>query len=286
MSVVVGGIVLNSATDVWILQGTGSPVGLAGANRGVSSLFLQSDGIGGPVLWTKIDVTAADWTVAGGGSATSDDVIAQQVFARRTRAVAAQRDANDTQDILAAQIFSPRVNVALQIAAALVGYLPLSGGTLTGVLNANAAVNVNAALTVTGGALTANGGAVVAGGFSTFGSSFSSLAGEIAYFGIVSPANITADQNDYPTTGASWLRLSLNANHNITGFLGGSIGRILMVTNLSAFNVTFTEQDAASTAANRFSTGQAGGLTLIPNYNAIFAYDNVSARWRPIVRYA
>jgi hypothetical protein len=69
----------------------------------------------------------------------------------------------------------------------------------------------------------------------------------------VEPAQITANQNDYtPGVDCSSLTLSSNGAYNITGLVGGDAGQRLRILNNSSFTLTFTHQDAASTAGNRF----------------------------------
>ena len=99
--------------------------------------------------------------------------------------------------------------------------------------------------------------------------------------GATTPATLTADTNNYAPAGfatASELRLSTDASRNLTGITGGTIGRLIFVHNVGAFNLVLKDEDAASTAANRFALP--ADLTLLPDTAAIFQYDNTSLRWR------
>jgi hypothetical protein len=105
----------------------------------------------------------------------------------------------------------------------------------------------------------------------------------IALSGDITPAQLTVNQNDYAPTGfsaASAVRLSTNASRNITGLAGGSDGRIIILHNVGSFNVVLTNQDSASTAANRFQFG--GDLSLLPDYSVTLRYDATASRWRAI----
>lgn len=99
--------------------------------------------------------------------------------------------------------------------------------------------------------------------------------------GTLTPAQITANQNDY-TPGslatANQLRLSTDARRNVTGLAGGSTGRLLTVLNVGTFPAVFTYEDALSAAANRFSFG----CTLGGGQCMMIQYDSTSSRWRPV----
>jgi hypothetical protein len=102
--------------------------------------------------------------------------------------------------------------------------------------------------------------------------------------GIISPAQLTANQNDYAPTGiatANIVRLTTDATaRNLTGLNASQAdGRWLWLMNVNAVggaNVTTTAQDVASSAANRFisaATIQAGSCRGC-------WYDGTTARWR------
>lgn len=103
----------------------------------------------------------------------------------------------------------------------------------------------------------------------------------IAFTGDITPAQITASQNDYNPTGlstASVVRLSTDAARNLTGLAGGSDGRVVALVNIGAFPLVLNNEDAASTAANRFAFGTT--YVLGPNRVIVLIYDSTSARWR------
>jgi hypothetical protein len=100
---------------------------------------------------------------------------------------------------------------------------------------------------------------------------------------IFTPAQITANQNDYdPLFGSgrvagTW-RISSDAARNITGIAGGYSGRRLTLINVNgaANTITLTAEDALSAAANRII----GGFAIAQNGVARLIYDDTSARWR------
>lgn len=102
-----------------------------------------------------------------------------------------------------------------------------------------------------------------------------------AWPGDISPAQITSDQNDYSPTGlanASSIRASTDAIRNITGLAGGADGRLIVWHNIGAFNTVFQDEDAGSTAANRFALN--ADVTIAPDQSAVLQYDSTSSRWR------
>lgn len=104
---------------------------------------------------------------------------------------------------------------------------------------------------------------------------------DFAFTGDISPAQITADQNDYNPTGlstATVLRLSTDAARNITGLAGGADGRILVLLNIGAFDFVLVDESASSSAANRFAFD--ANATVAGDQSIIIIYDSTSSRWR------
>ena len=105
------------------------------------------------------------------------------------------------------------------------------------------------------------------------------------FTGVISPAQITANQNDYAPTGfstATVLRLSSDAERNITGISGGVDGVTKVIHNVGLFPIVFTDEDPLSTAANRFAAAGAvaGNRPLLPDSTIVIIYDGTSSRWR------
>lgn len=107
------------------------------------------------------------------------------------------------------------------------------------------------------------------------------FTGTFALTGVIAPSALGASVNDWNPTGldsASIIRASASAAVNITGIAGGSAGRQLTVENIGAINITLTNQDAASSAANRFALPRP--LVLRPNQAVTLTYDGTTSRWR------
>jgi len=105
----------------------------------------------------------------------------------------------------------------------------------------------------------------------------------IVLSGVIAPSQITANQNDYAPTGfsaASVVRISTDASRNITGLAGGAEGREIIVINAGANPAVLKDENASSTAANRFGFGS--DLTLAAKQGATLIYDGNAARWRQI----
>jgi hypothetical protein len=101
--------------------------------------------------------------------------------------------------------------------------------------------------------------------------------------GDISPAQITANQNNYNPTDLSTsaiLRLSTDASRTLTGLAGGSDGRVVVIHNVGSFDLVLAHESGSSTAANRFVLPGAASLTLAANTAAVLQYDATSSRWR------
>lgn len=105
----------------------------------------------------------------------------------------------------------------------------------------------------------------------------------ITISGDISPTQITSDQNDYAPTGfatATALRLNSDAARSITGLAGGADGRVILIHNVGSFQITLSNANASSTAANRFSIG--ADVALGADASLMIQYDATSSRWRAI----
>ncbi len=90
------------------------------------------------------------------------------------------------------------------------------------------------------------------------------------FSGVTSPAQFTANQNDLAVGNVTVVRASSDASRNVSGIAGGAAGRFLIFINVGAQPIVLTNDDAASTAANRFllasgtsTTIQAGGACIL-----------------------
>lgn len=97
-------------------------------------------------------------------------------------------------------------------------------------------------------------------------------------------ANNNVSLGDY-TTILAGLDVATAASGNITGITNGSNGRILIIqstiTTAQGGYLIFTDEDAASTAANRFRLVTANVLVL-PDSSIMFVYDSSISRWRQV----
>lgn len=107
------------------------------------------------------------------------------------------------------------------------------------------------------------------------------LKDKVLVSGIISPTQITADQNNYSPTGlatSNTLRLSSDASRNITGLAGGEKGRVLILHNVGTQAIVLKSESASSTAANRFAL--ASDITISASQAVTLQYDDTSSRWR------
>lgn len=66
----------------------------------------------------------------------------------------------------------------------------------------------------------------------------------------------------------------------LTGIVAGPAGRRIRLVNVSAFNITLTNNDAASTAANQLRSPSGASVVLGGNDVADLEYDASTQRWR------
>ena len=106
----------------------------------------------------------------------------------------------------------------------------------------------------------------------------------------VSPAQITADQDDYQGQGSGTamrglLRLSTDASRTITGIDATTVDFSeaddeLRLVNIGSFDLVLGHQDVGSLATNRIISPTGADLTLGPDEMALLWYDGATARWR------
>lgn len=118
--------------------------------------------------------------------------------------------------------------------------------------------------------------------------SYHHTMGYVQWASVLTPSQITSNQNDYNPTGltnggvpygASQLRLDTDASRDITGIVGGVEGRVLTIINVGAQNIVLKD-DVTSTAANRFQLN--ADLTILPEQAVMLIYDGTSSRWRAL----
>ena len=96
-----------------------------------------------------------------------------------------------------------------------------------------------------------------------------------------SPAQITADQNDYALPAATVVRLDTDASRTLTGLDATSnADRLVLIVNVGANPLVLANQNAGSTAANRIITGTGADLTVAADGSCWVWYDSTTARWR------
>ena len=103
--------------------------------------------------------------------------------------------------------------------------------------------------------------------------------------GVFSPAQITADQNDFSTLNTEGrpvgiLRLSSDASRTITGLDDGQDGRVLCIINVGSNNIVLANQSGSSSAENRIITGTGANLTVAADDVVKLLYDGTTQRWR------
>lgn len=94
------------------------------------------------------------------------------------------------------------------------------------------------------------------------------------------PAQITANQNNYDPGSYDVLRLTSDASRTITGLVGGMKGRRLTLWNVGSYNIVLAHQSSSSLAVNRIMSSTGANVTLSPNNKKELYYDFTTERWR------
>lgn len=103
--------------------------------------------------------------------------------------------------------------------------------------------------------------------------------------GILTPPQITADQNNYNPTSLSTnstLRLSSDASRNVTGLAASvTAGEIKILANVGLNDIILKDESLSSTDVNRFAFPN-GDITLTPDSELWLRYDGTMQRWRQV----
>lgn len=99
--------------------------------------------------------------------------------------------------------------------------------------------------------------------------------------GVLNPAQLTGDVNDYnPGAGGTWL-LTSDASRAITGIAATKInGFPLVLVNTGANDIVLTNNSGASAAGNKIITNTGADITLVPLSAALLVRDEVNSVWR------
>jgi hypothetical protein len=95
-------------------------------------------------------------------------------------------------------------------------------------------------------------------------------------------ANLTANTNNLSIGNLAsnvLIRLTSSGNYNLTGIVNpDGLGREIQVFNVGVNNITFKDNDAGSSAGNRFFMG--ADKVVQPQEGITFVYDVVDLKWR------
>jgi len=98
------------------------------------------------------------------------------------------------------------------------------------------------------------------------------------------PVPVTTDVNNFDigANPKSFIRMSSDASHNISGIQDGSDGQIIILCNVGANDIVLQYQNAGSSAVNRFLFSTGADFTLGANHSLTIIYDAVTGCWRDI----
>lgn len=98
---------------------------------------------------------------------------------------------------------------------------------------------------------------------------------------VTSPAQITANTNDYNPGAGDIFRIDANAARDITGIVAGTNGKAIVLVNVGSSAVTLKHESASSSANNRITVPWAGDFLMAANGgSAVLVYFTASNRWR------
>jgi hypothetical protein len=101
---------------------------------------------------------------------------------------------------------------------------------------------------------------------------------------VASPAEITANADNYDPGTGDIFRITADGAHNITGVVARDDGAAILLINIGATNaITIKHADAASTDVNRVMVPWEGDYVLAAKGGAaLLVYDGTTDRWRVI----
>ncbi len=109
-------------------------------------------------------------------------------------------------------------------------------------------------------------------------------AGPLRMTGVITPTQLVANTNDWAPTGlaaANVIRIDASGAIDLTGLVAQPTGTMLLLYNISGFDITLIH-DATSTAANRFFCTNNTNVTLSTHETCWLRYDGIDTRWTVI----
>ena len=93
------------------------------------------------------------------------------------------------------------------------------------------------------------------------------------------PASLTANQNNYDPGNYDIIFLEGTAARNISGFSGGTEGRMLFIRIIGSFAISLLNLSGLSLAANQIVTRSGATLALAVGGTALLIYQGSTSRW-------
>lgn len=288
---------VSAGSDIGIDVDIGSATGAVAANgvnvarntlrdlrHGIRVVYAANVAVAGNVINNATDGIE----VGNGGDVTDQVVISGNVITGGTRAIALYT----VEDALVVGNSSTTGGGASQ---GRLHVAPALGKTATVFATGNkfkdAAAGTGVRINATGTAnvylvnndLSGNASGAISGAAPTY-ANHNRQTGGWSGSNLISPAQLTAEVDDYAPTGneSNFWRLTSNASQNIAGIANGIEGRRLVIVNVGAQNIVIRNQDSSSAGGNRIITGTGADITLVADDTCELIYDSTTARWRVI----
>ncbi len=287
------GVANNSGGAVTMTgyNGTTAPNGAFATNRITTvttpATLPQANTAGGSITAMHGLVTAALYMIGQAlwkGSVVSPPTTANnfQAWTPHTMSVATLSEYLVAGNFVGASTFDSTVSVTgvLTALAGIIGGVGTPISALNGITvptGVGVTLFGTTSLTMGSGALTVNTGNIVAGG--------SLITNGLLRLTAEATANsVGTSQNDFNPSGfsiATVLLINSSTTINITGFVPGASGggRLVYIYNNGSNNITLTNQDAASAAANRIIGRSAANTVLTPATAVTLYYSSFTSRW-------
>jgi hypothetical protein len=273
-------------TGVWngtIIDIAHGGTGVTLSGTGGASQFLRQNSLGGNVTVVRpavADLSDASHVIVDTGSYSNPSWITNLAWSavNKTGSSLADLTTRSAADLSSGTLLDARLSTNVPLLNGTATYNTFSGirvGTIADSTGVSTLTFTPALVT-----LTENSNEIL--GIDTNALRLGAGVGSISLGSTVNPASITGNTNDY-SIGAGYLaRLSATGAFNLTGVIApgvGTGGRTFWMSNLGSNTITLKNNDAGSTAVNRFLCPGNVDYSLTQFKSVLLYYSYTDSRW-------